>query len=53
LGLTTQSKRTLMAPERLNNAAPKNVAADGTFLCSNCDHREAEIGRTTNAYATG
>jgi len=42
-----------MAPESLCIEAPKNVAADGTCLPLNCDHRAAERGRTTTEYARG
>jgi len=42
-----------MAPESLYVKTPKNVAADGTCLLLNCDHRVTEIGRTTTEYASG
>jgi hypothetical protein len=52
-GRTSRNKHTLMAPERLNIETPKNVAAEVTDLCRNCDQRATESGRTTREYARG
>jgi hypothetical protein len=52
-GRTSRNKHTLIAPERLKIESQKNVAAEGTDLCWNCDQRATEVGRRTREYARG
>jgi hypothetical protein len=52
-GRTSINNDTLIAPERLNIEAPKNVAAEGTDLCWNADQRATVTGRTIREYARG